>query len=453
MNRRHFHITAGLAAFGLYAPAGAAGGGRATSYQSAVNAAEFGVRPGIPGEQSAAFIRMLSQASGADTPIFLPPGIYRLSNITLPQRVRLLGVAGATRLLYGGDGHMLQAENAERVALTGLVVDGADRWLDEDANGLVDLRGVGRLAIDDCEIIASGKHGIAVERTAGRIERCTVTGAAEAGIHCVSADGMRIAANTVADCGNGGILVHRWEAGEDGTLISENRIERTRADRGGTGPFGNGINVYLADNVTVANNHVADSAFSAIRANSASNITITSNTCLRSGETAVYSEFAFQGAVISSNIVDGAANGISMVNFNEGGRMGTCTGNLVRNLSSRGPYPAGSPGFGTGIAVEADATVTGNVVEDAPLFGMTLGWGPFLRNVVASGNVIRKAGTGIAVSVVEGSGTAVVTGNIIEGAREAAIRGYRWAEPVTGELAQGGDSGYRHLAVEGNQAS
>ena len=36
--------------------------------------------------------------------------------------------------------------------------------------------------------------------------------------------------------------------------------------------------------------------------------------CSRSGETAIYAEFAFQGAVIGSNIVDGAANGISVVN-------------------------------------------------------------------------------------------------------------------------------------------
>src|SRR5690606_12330312 len=128
-----------------------------------------------------------------------------------------------------------------------------------------------------------------------------------------------IVGNTVADCGNGGILVHRWEKGEDGTIVTGNRIERISAAHGGTGQFGNGINVYRAGNVIVADNRIADCAFSAIRSNSGSNVQITGNNCARSGETAIYSEFAFEGAIISSNIVDGAANGISIVNFNEGG--------------------------------------------------------------------------------------------------------------------------------------
>ena len=47
---------------------------------------------------------------------------------------------------------------------------------------------------------------------------------------------------------------------------------------------------------------------------------------LNSGETGIYSEFQFEGAVISANVVDGATNGISVVNFNEGGRLATVTG-------------------------------------------------------------------------------------------------------------------------------
>ena len=92
-------------------------------------------------------------------------------------------------------------------------------------------------------------------------------------------------------------------------------------------------------------------------------------------------------------------------------------------------------GFGIGIAVEADTAVSGNVIENAPLFGLNLGWGPYLRNVVATGNVIRKAGAGIAVSVVEGVGTALITDNIIDGVERHAIVGHRWVDIVTGDLA------------------
>lgn len=151
------------------------------------------------------------------------------------------------------------------------------------------------------------------------------------------------------------------------------------------------------------------------------------------------------------NIVDGAANGISIVNFNEGGRLATCSGNLVRNLSLDGPYPPGDPGFGLGITVEADCAVSGNVIEDAPRFGMLLGWGPFLRNVSATGNVIRRAGTGIAVSMVEGVGKAVIADNVISETQDGAIRGYRWAEAVTEELVSK-TSPAPHLTLSGNAA-
>jgi hypothetical protein len=76
-----------------------------------------------------------------------------------------------------------------------------------------------------------------------------------------------------------------------------------------------------------------------------------------------------------------------------------------------------------------------------------------MRNVTATGNVIRKAGTGIAVSVVEGTGSAIVTDNAIDGAALGAIVGYRWSEPATGDLAAGAGNGFRNLTVERNQVS
>ena len=84
---------------------------------------------------------------------------------------------------------------------------------------------------------------------------------------------------------------------------------------------------------------------------------------------------------------------------------------------------------------------------------MQIGWGPYLRNVVATGNVIRKAGTGIVVSVVEGAGTAVISDNVIDGALNGAVVGQRWAESATGDLASSNDSGYAHLTVERNHVS
>lgn len=451
--RRLLGATAGFAVIGLAMPAAAqrlTGVERAT-IRGSINAAEAGLRAGTLDDQSKAFTALLEKASAKDQPVFLPPGRYVVSHVALPRRVRLSGVPGATRIVYGGGGSFLSAEDGELLQLSGLVVDGADGWLAERALSLLDARRVGRFNADNCAFTGSARNALMLERCGGRIAGCDISGAADAGLWSIEATGLDVTGNRVSDCRNGGILVHRWQPGEDGTIVSGNRVERIAARSGGTGQYGNGINVFRADGVIVTGNRVADCAFSAIRANSAGNFQATGNSCLRSGETGIYSEFAFRGAVISSNVVDGAANGISIVNFNEGGRMAVCSGNLVRNLSATGPYPPDPPGFGTGIAVEAETSVTGNVVENAPLFGLHLGWGPYLRNVVATGNVIRDAGEGIAVTVVEGAGKAIISDNVIDRARNGAIVGHRWSQAVTGDLAVEGAAAYPHLTIERNQ--
>ena len=458
LNRRRFlAATTGFAAGGLALPdrllAAGVSGIELAAMRGSIDAADLGVRPGALDDQSKAFAKMLRQAADRDLAVFLPAGTYVVSNLTLPRHVRLSGVPGATRIVYGGDGHLLTAEDAAHIELTGLVIDGANRWIGDHAQGIVDFRRVEHAVIDNCQIVGSGKYGIAFESVGGRIERSSVSGASDAGIYSVGAAGLAITGNTVSDCADGGILVHRWQTGHDGTIVSGNRVERIGARSGGTGQYGNGINVFRADKTVVSGNVVSDCAFSAIRANSASDLQIAGNTCSRSGETALYAEFSFEGAVINGNIVDGAANGISIVNFDKGGRMAVCSGNIVRNLSTEGPYPADAPGFGVGITVEADTSVTGNMVENAPLYGLKIGWGPYMRNVVATGNVVRKAGTGIAVTVVEGAGSAVISDNVISETRKGAIVGYRWSDAVTADMAVEGNAGYAHLTVERNHVS
>ncbi|MCR4265305.1 TIGR03808 family TAT-translocated repetitive protein [Nitratireductor sp. ZSWI3] len=456
MNRRRLlKASAGFAVLGLSMPRALAAEGAllGRAVAGAVNAQEFGIVPNAAKDQTEALAALLERASAEDLPVFLPPGRYGLAGLHLPKRTRLLGVPGATRLVHGGNGPFVSGRDVERASFTGLVLDGGDLPLAGGAKALLELRGVNDLAIDQCAIVGSGGSGIALERAAGRIERCAISGAAEYGLFSLDGHGLDIVANSVVDCGNGGVLIHRSTPGEDGTAVARNRIARIRADRGGTGQYGNGINAFRADNVRVTDNQIDDCAFSAVRGNSAGNIQINGNLCLRSGETAIYSEFAFQGAVIADNIVDGGAHGISLANFDKGGRLCVCSGNIVRNLSTSGPYPSPLAGFGAGISVEADSAVTGNLVENAPLCGIRIGWGPFLRNVTATGNIVRKSGIGIAISVVEGSGSAVISGNILEGTPGGAIVGTRWADVATKDLAVVGAEGIAHLTVENNRAS
>ncbi|MEO9339892.1 TIGR03808 family TAT-translocated repetitive protein [Mesorhizobium sp. SB112] len=446
LNRRRFLVgTAGFSVLGLSGAFAAN-----SSLRGALNATELGLRANSSQDQSKAFAKMLREAADRNAPIFLPPGNYILSSIALPAAVRLSGVAGATRIVFGGNGHLFSTNEAQHIDLQGLTFDGANHAIDGSARALIDLKRVARLIVEGCEILGSGRDGLALERASGRVNANRISGAADFGIFSVDASGLDIIGNNVSDCGNGGILVHRWAIGEDGTNVTGNRVSRIASRNGGTGQTGNGINAFRAGNVIVANNMVSDCAFSAIRANSSGNIQIRGNTCQRLGETALYAEFAFEGAVITDNIVDGAANGVSIANFNEGGRMAVCSGNLVRNLTTKGPYEATAAGFGIGLSVEADTTVTGNIVEGARL-GMNIGWGPFMRNVTATGNVLRKVSTGIAVSVVEGVGAATIANNIIEDASNGGIVGYRWADPVTVDLAREPDARMPNLIVSNNQ--
>ncbi|MCC2113285.1 MAG: TIGR03808 family TAT-translocated repetitive protein, partial [Hyphomicrobiales bacterium] len=385
---------------------------------------------------------------GRNRPLFLPPGTYLVSNLRLPFGAPLSVIPGATVLSYGGEGHLLFGEGVDRVALEGLVLDGANRTLGDYTPGLVHFSTAGRLLIQDCEIRGSTKSALVLDRVAGRVTANRLVGAAEAGIHANESAGLEISSNTVSDCADNGILVWRWQAGEDGTIVTNNRIERIGNRSGGSGQYGNGVNVFRAGSVIVSGNRISDCAYSAVRINAAANTQIMANNCSRLGEIAIFVEFAYDGAVVANNVIADAASGISMTNLREGGRLAACTGNLVRNLNRR----PGEENGGVGIAAEADTAITGNVVDDAGLVGLLLGWGPYLRNVSANGNVIRRAGIGIGVSVADGAGTAAITGNIISDVEKGAILAMEWQKIVSGDLIGGGAEAYPHLTIAANSA-
>jgi uncharacterized secreted repeat protein (TIGR03808 family) len=163
----------------------------------------------------------------------------------------------------------------------------------------------------------------------------------------------------------------------------------------------------------------------------------------------MYAEFDFEGALIADNVIDGAENGIAVTNFDKGGRLGTVRGNLLRNITMR--RPSTPPEWaGVGIGVEAETAVVGNVVENTLFAGIRAGWGPYLRNVSVTGNVVRNAGYGIAVSVAPGAGDAAISGNVIADAKSGAIVGMEWAKAVTGDLSQDGAARYPQLTIANN---
>ena len=416
-----------------------------------VDAAHLGVHSGSSDDQTKALQRAIDQAAGARVPLVLAPGVYRAANLKLQTGTQLVGVRGATRLLLTDGPSLITGNFADRISLTGLILDGSGRQLPEN-RGLLQLTAGRGIRIADCEVTAAGRQGIALDNVEGEVRGNTITAAASVGLFSLNARGLVVAGNTISGCGNNGIQIWRTEPGDDGSQVVGNRIQDIAARGGGSGQNGNAINVFRADNVLVGDNRISGAAFSAVRGNSASNLRVTGNNCTGCGEVALYAEFGFEGAIIAHNIVDGAAIGIAVTNFNNGGRLAVVQGNLIRNLLPK--RPAGTDpndGAGIGIGVEADTSVTGNVIENAPTTGISVGWGRHLRDVTVTGNVIRKAGVGIAVSVSPGAGAVVIANNLIADTQRGAIVGMEQKRPVTGDLAKDGAGRYAQLAISGNR--
>lgn len=400
--------------------------------------ADFGLLP-YPGDggadeadQSGLFQAAVDRAAGIGAPLFLASGRYVASNVVLPAGTTITGLRGGVEIRGAAGGPILVADGGGGITLENLGLRGIQQAAPEDDTALLSFANCERLRLDGLRLGPGPGNGIALENCSGRLTNLEIAGVGAAAIFARNSNNLTIRDCRIARCGNGGILV--WSQGErlDGTIISGNHVSDIEARSGGSGQNGNGINVFKANGVIIADNVIENCAFTAIRLNSANNTRVSGNTCLNSGEVAIFSEFAFSGSVIDGNIVDRAAQGISITNFNEGGRLATCTGNIVRNIA-RGSRvnPDTLP---VGISAEADTVITGNVVEAVPGLGIGAGWGPYLRNVVVGGNVVRDVEIGIGVSVADGAGRAVVSGNLVSEARRASIAGLAWNEMVSDDL-------------------
>jgi uncharacterized secreted repeat protein (TIGR03808 family) len=449
---RRTMLTAGFGA-GLTAATAAKAGPRSEHTRLAAvalpSAADLGLEPDSKRDQSAALQAAIDEAASRGAALHLPPGRFRVGALTLREGTRLIAEARTTTLEFVGGSAFLTGENAANVTLEGIALDGAYKKLDAgETDALVSLNHCHGLSLRGLSLTNSPANAISLRACSGSVSDCTITNAMQAGVLSLDAAGLEILHNSVSDCANNGIQVWRTDAGEDGTVVSGNLIARIRADSGGTGENGNGVNVFRAGSVLVTGNRIADCAYSAIRGNAASDIQMTSNNCTRLGEVALYAEFGFQGALIANNLVDTAATGVSVTNFNDGGRLAVVQGNLVRNLFRREQEPEDKRGVG--ISVEADTAVSGNVIEGAPSAGMVIGWGTYVRDVVASGNLIRASRVGILVSADAAQRGCLLTGNMISGATDGAIRTMdgngRPTGPDLGIDATGGS----RLSVVGN---
>ena len=438
VNRRTI-ITASAfgAAIGAAAPAQAAP-------LLGIDAGELGLKP-IPRRINRRVLqRAIDRAAQARTTLLLPPGTFRAAELSLPPHAKIAGTRGTTRLVLSRAASLFAGNGSTNIDLTGLIIDGA-KLKPAEGRALVHIADGQDIRLTDCTILNAGRNAMSLERCSGVVTGCIIEDAGDGALFAIDSTGLRIVGNVIRRSGNNGIQVWRSTFGDDGTIVTDNRIEDTRADAGGDGPYGNAISVYRAGNVLVRGNRIDRCAFSAVRGNSASNIQIAGNVCTGMKEVGIYSEFSFEGAVITGNTVDGATIGISVTNFDVGGRLAVVQGNLIRNL-----LPDGN-GNGIGIGIAADSVVSGNVIEIAPTAGIEVGYGPYLRDVIVSDNVMRSVGVGVAVSVVPGSGAALITDNLIAEAKTGAVVGMAWDKRVTGDMTKDGVGKFTHVTLSGNR--
>ncbi len=438
INRRHLLLGSFASVFAAPAIAAPAQG---------LDAAQFGVRANADEDQSARLQRAIDKAAEAHAPLWLAPGRYRTGGLTLRAGSQLTGIAGQTLIALTRGPSLLSAQGTDAIALNGLTLDGGNVVLADDG-GLIHLTAAKNIRIADCGIVNANGNAIGLVQCNGAVTGNSISGSADNAIY--SLDGtLKIRANTIAHSGNGGIRVWQSAKRSDGSIVEDNTIEDTQARAGGDGQNGNAINVYRAADVTVRNNVIRRAAFTAVRGNAASRIKVIGNQCFALGEVAIYSEFEFEDALIADNLIDVAALGIAVTNMDKGGHGAVVRNNTIRNVVNKRPQ-GGPDSYGVGIGVEADTEVTGNKIDNAPVMGIEVGSGPYLRNVIVSRNDVRRTGIGIGVTVVEGAGKATIEDNVIAQAARGAIVGMRWDKAATGDLAREGADKFPNLRVSGN---
>jgi uncharacterized secreted repeat protein (TIGR03808 family) len=160
LNRRHLIGASVTGAAGALAMAPDAARAAPLTSTLGRDVTQYGVRPGSPDDQTRNLQRAIDEAARAQAPLALPPGVYRTGMLRLQSGTQLVGVRGATRLVFNGGASMLQGEGANSIGLSGIIFDGGGIPL-PTRRGLVHCTGGRDIRIVDCE------HRRGVVRCAG----------------------------------------------------------------------------------------------------------------------------------------------------------------------------------------------------------------------------------------------------------------------------------------------
>jgi uncharacterized secreted repeat protein (TIGR03808 family) len=232
---------------------------------------------------------LINNARSANLPLFLRAGTYPSTQISISSSngggnpLVLSGVPGKTTIqLSGSAQYLLSINYVNNVKISNIAFDGNNIALTDPAitAGLINVSAAKSFVINDCTVINSKLAGVSCYLLSeGTIFNTSIRNC-NIGVFCYDAT-ILIDKNNVEFCRNNGIVIF---AGGDksifnGSVISRNGVHDIANEAGGSGEYGNGVVVYLANGVKVNENTIYKCTFSAVRVNGANDCIVSANYC------------------------------------------------------------------------------------------------------------------------------------------------------------------------------
>lgn len=367
----------------------------------------------------------IDKAVRAGSNVELEAGIYGISKLVLTSSVNF-SVKSKGIKFYQLSHEPIFNISADNVTLSGIEMIG-----NPQGAGLIHADNSQKLVLSHSNLHSGGGTAITAIRSSGQLYDNAIKGF-DVGIYAYDNKNFSIYQNSLRHLSDNGILVWRSVSGADGTRIFDNQIDNIGAKSGGNGPYGNGINVFRADDVKIFNNKISECAFSAIRCNNAQRTSISYNKISDCKEVALYAEFGSYGTNITNNEINNAAYGISVPNQDNPKGMTLIENNIISNIYGYSPV---NPDVkeASAISVERNTIVRNNRISNVNGFGIRAGWGEFANELEVYNNKISDVKIGIAKSMV-GSGPILIKNNIFQKIHDYRISGYEWHSRVKDEI-------------------
>jgi uncharacterized secreted repeat protein (TIGR03808 family) len=373
-------------------------------------------------------------------PLLFQPGTYDSGTTTVQtsngggKPLLARAIPGSVVLRFNGSNIFLRIEGQTNVRFDGLIFDGQNRALTDYVSGrpafIAVANNARNVSFENCDIVNSPGIGLYVAGGAEALIRASSLNVHSIGIWSENAK-ISALGNTLNTMANNGIAIWRDSLTGDSSTISGNTINGIETSAGGTGQNGNGVSIFRAIGVTVTDNKIFNTKYSAVRCNGGGQFVISNNSVYNTREVAIFVEapgagIDLTGAIVANNSLDTVGNGVNVANSGQFGdgvsRSVVIEGNRISNVLNNpipdaGYFPPST--IGNGIMVEQDCIVSGNLVENAARVGIQAGINSGARDLVVTGNLVINAPIGLGVSndAVSGSGrSVVVSGNIVRGA-------------------------------------